>query len=134
MAKKRNKIKKKASRAQPQSYRSLFYGFLTVLILFVGALFILNVFPQRGKGELTPQAANTEVVLTPTPVVLAAADQSVSEQKITRSTYEVVEGDNLWQIAVRAYGDGYKWVEIAEANNLSNPDLIYPGDKFTLPR
>lgn len=53
---------------------------------------------------------------------------------ISGATYEVVKGDNLWNIAVRAYGDGYRWVEIARENNLVNPDLIHAGNILVLPR
>ena len=53
---------------------------------------------------------------------------------ITTATYEVVKGDNLWDIAVRAYGDGYKWVEIANANNMLNPSIIHSGNILVLPR
>lgn len=49
-------------------------------------------------------------------------------------TYTVVKGDYLWSIAVREYQDGYAWVKIAKANNLVNPDLIYPGDILRLPQ
>lgn len=59
---------------------------------------------------------------------------SAKDSKISGSAYTVVAGDNLWTIAVRAYGDGYKWTEIAKVNKLSNPDLIHPGNVFTLPR
>lgn len=58
----------------------------------------------------------------------------MESQKITDSSYTVVEGDTLWDISVRAYGDGYKWVEIAQVNNWENPDLIYPGNVFKIPR
>ncbi|OGH16811.1 MAG: hypothetical protein A3C30_00030 [Candidatus Levybacteria bacterium RIFCSPHIGHO2_02_FULL_40_18] len=54
--------------------------------------------------------------------------------KITGNTYKVVEDDNLWDIAVRAYGDGYKWVDVAKANSLTNPDLIHQGNQLKLPR
>lgn len=57
-----------------------------------------------------------------------------SVQAISGATYTVVKGDNLWNIAVRAYGDGYQWVEIAKENSLKNPNLIHPGNVFTLPR
>ncbi len=70
-------------------------------------------------------------------IPLAAAkvqEQVAAEQKITGGSYTVVQGDNLWNIAVRAYGDGFKWVEIARANNLANPNLIHSGNIFTLPR
>lgn len=48
--------------------------------------------------------------------------------------YTVVPGDNLWNIAVREYGDGYAWTKIASANNLVNPNLIHTGNVLTLPR
>jgi putative chitinase len=54
--------------------------------------------------------------------------------KISGASYTVVKGDSLWNIAVRAYGDGYKWVEIARENNLKNPNLIHSGNVLTLPR
>ena len=53
---------------------------------------------------------------------------------ITGDMYTVIKGDNLWDIAVRAYGDGFKWPEIARANNLVNPSLIHPGNVFIILR
>lgn len=53
---------------------------------------------------------------------------------ITGDTYTVVHGDCLWDIAVRAYGDGFRWTEIAEVNNLTNPNLIHSGNVLILPR
>jgi nucleoid-associated protein YgaU len=73
--------------------------------------------PATSKGALSGQATETP-----------------SMAKITGNSYTVVEGDNLWNIAVRRYADGYRWVDIARLNKLQNPDLIYPGDKFTLPK
>ena len=54
--------------------------------------------------------------------------------EITETTYEVVAGDNLWNIAIKAYGDGLMWNNIAEANNLTNPDIIHTGNILILPR
>ena len=50
-------------------------------------------------------------------------------------TYEVVSGDCLWAIAERFMGDGSRWTEIFDANSdqISNPNLIYPGQKFKIP-
>lgn len=58
----------------------------------------------------------------------------IQNNSITGNTYTVVKGDNLWNIAVRAYGDGFKWPEIARANNLTNPSLIFSGNVFIIPR
>ena len=57
-----------------------------------------------------------------------------STDAISGATYTVVKGDSLWEISVRAFGDGYKWVEIAEENDLQNPDIIHSGNTLTLPR
>ncbi len=53
---------------------------------------------------------------------------------IAGSEYVVKEGDSLWTIAQGAYGDGYAWTRIAQANNLSTPDFISAGQKLSLPR
>lgn len=52
----------------------------------------------------------------------------------TPKTYTVVAGDDLWNIAIKEYADGYKWTTIAQTNNLVNPNLIHPGNILTLPR
>ncbi len=52
------------------------------------------------------------------------------------STYTVKSGDCLWKIAANAYGDGSQWRKIYEANQSvigSNPNLIYPGQVYTIP-
>ena len=43
--------------------------------------------------------------------------------------YKVAEGDTLWQIAVREYGDGYEWTKIWQDNKgkLNSPDELEIG-------
>lgn len=70
-------------------------------------------------------------------VATIKAEGQVSSTKapgpsIEGDTYTIAKGDHLWSIAVRAYADGYRWVEIARENNISNSDLVYPGQKLTL--
>lgn len=67
----------------------------------------------------------------PTIAPVAKTDQL---EPITGASYTVTRGDNLWNIAVRAYGDGYRWVDIARENKLANPDLIHAGNVLVLPR
>ncbi len=54
--------------------------------------------------------------------------------KITENTYTVVAGDWLSTISARAYGDVNSYKKIAEANNITNPDLIETGQVLTIPR
>jgi nucleoid-associated protein YgaU len=67
-------------------------------------------------------------------MVTTATEMASTDTPISGGTYTVVRGDNLWEIAVRAYGDGYKWVEIAQENKLANPDIIHAGNILVLPR
>lgn len=48
-------------------------------------------------------------------------------------SYTVVPGDTLWGIAQLYYGDGTRYPEIAAANGIENPNLIYPGQVFIIP-
>lgn len=42
-----------------------------------------------------------------------------------RKTYLVKEGDSLWQISAKAYGDPGQWRIIAEANNIEVPRFLH---------
>jgi len=57
-----------------------------------------------------------------------------TSNSIPGKSYVIQKGDFLWEIAIRAYGDGYRWVDIAKANNLTDPDLIFSGNVLTIPR
>lgn len=79
-------------------------------------------------------------------ITVASAQEKVSEVKkdagneaenlksIKSDTYKVEKGDYLWEIAVRSYGDGYKWTDIAKANNLTEPNLVFSGNILKIPR
>ncbi|MEM9477284.1 MAG: Ig-like domain-containing protein [Pseudomonadota bacterium] len=47
----------------------------------------------------------------------------------------VQPGNTLWGISTGAYGDGMQFVKVFEANRdrIRDPDLIYPGQVFTVP-
>jgi nucleoid-associated protein YgaU len=49
------------------------------------------------------------------------------------ATYTAAPGDTLARIAIQFYGTGSLYTRIVEANNILNPDLIYPGQVFTIP-
>lgn len=53
----------------------------------------------------------------------------------TTKTYTVKKGDTLWAIAAKYYGSGAQYNKIYNANTdkISNPNLIYPEQVFTIP-
>ncbi len=95
---------------------------------------------EKGMKLVIPSLPSENKNMTQAPTAQPEMDNkaslpsSTTMNKIEGSSYTVVHGDNLWDIAVRAYGDGYRWVELAKANNLSNPGLIFSGNVLTLPR
>ena len=81
---------------------------------------------------LTPE--EKELAVERNKIQEATPSSAIEGVSIEGDTYKIVEGDNLWDISVRAYGDGYKWVELAEINKIENPNLIYPDNVLNLPR
>ena len=65
--------------------------------------------------------------------VLAEAGALSQDKQVQVVT--VQPGSTLWAISREAYGDGLLYVRVFEANSdrIRNPDLIYPGQVFTLP-
>ncbi len=63
--------------------------------------------------------------------ILAQEDSSDPVRAITVQT-----GNTLWAISRERYGEGTAYVRIFEANRdrIRNPDLIYPGQVFTIPQ
>lgn len=57
--------------------------------------------------------------------------EALAEGKIV-----VQPGNSLWRIARKTYGSGFQFTVIYEANqdNIRDPDLIYPGQVFYLPK
>ena len=47
--------------------------------------------------------------------------------------YTVVEGDTIWEIAARAYGDPGLWRPIAEANDIEDPRRLPTGLTLVVP-
>ena len=68
-------------------------------------------------------------------VALPFRRESVRAGDLTADRIVVQPGASLWRIAYRAYGEGLRYTVIFQANRdqIRNPDLIYPGQVFTLP-
>lgn len=99
--------------------------------LEVGMKLTLPVFEDNDaddKATVTP-------MMTPAEKGDVNGDGAMMKKAaITGDTYTVQKGDHLWEIAVRAYGDGNKYTTIIEANTLRNPDRLEEGTVLKLPR
>ncbi|MCT8328106.1 LysM peptidoglycan-binding domain-containing protein [Albidovulum sediminis] len=84
--------------------------------------------PAATAGDTTA----AEVAAAPAP----AADTAAAPGKVTGARIVTVQpGFTLWGIATENYGDGFLYVRVYEANRdqIRDPDLIYPGQIFTVP-
>lgn len=67
------------------------------------------------------------------PTIIKSTKQvSKSVEKENVVNYVVKRGDTLWAIASRYLGSGTKYPQIAQENNIPNPNLIYPGQVFKI--
>lgn len=94
-----------------------------------------------GRPHLPP--GYTEAAKKTAPQVASKALKACS----ARPSHTVVDGDTLWDLAVKTYGDGTKWPMIYEANRSKieaaardhgyasshNGDLIFPGTALAIP-
>jgi nucleoid-associated protein YgaU len=86
------------------------------------------------------QAKQADVKQSQQPSVAAAppaetgSPSEVVVPKVTTTT--VVRGDSLWRISRSTYGEGHRYPRIFEANRnkIRDPNLIYPGQVFVLPK
>ncbi len=82
----------------------------------------------------TGQQLTIPTVTAKVATITTAMQHAPPTNAITGNSYTIVHGDSLWDISVRAYGDGYRWVDIAKANSLANPGLIFSGNVLIIPR
>ena len=98
-----------------ESYVSLILGAAVVLVLSL-AFFVFIKGNNSSKDTLPAKDSFA-------PLVTKSAEQ----------TYILQEGEALWDVAVKFYGDGFRYTEIIDANDLENPDFVPPGTKLIIP-
>ncbi|MCL2759713.1 MAG: LysM peptidoglycan-binding domain-containing protein [Treponema sp.] len=59
--------------------------------------------------------------------------QTVRSVTGARRFHTVQAGETLGRIARQYYNDAMQWNRISDANNITNPDLIHPGEVFLIP-
>lgn len=99
-----------------ESYVSLILGAAVVLVLSL----VFFVFIKGNNSSKNTLPATDSI----NPLVTKAVDQ----------TYILSQDESLWDVAVKFYGDGFRWTDIAKANNLEETaDFVPPGTKLIIP-
>lgn len=95
-----------------ESSISMVLGIIVVLI--VGSL--ITKYLKTDRGSI--------------PEELLGGNNSI---ELSSKKHTVEKGENLWQISVKYYGDGFKWVDIATENKLENASVIEVGQELIIP-
>ncbi len=106
---------------------------LTALIFILVGVLIFNYFRSVNKVDKGQTSSlSTEQI--------AEQKKQMTVEEVVKeglpSEYTVKKGDNLWKIAKAAYGSGYEWSKVYEANKtvITNPNLLEVDTKITLPQ
>ena len=89
--------------------------------------------PQAQAPAPSPSATPAETAAPPAAPAQEPAAAAEPASSTTAARHTVVRGESLWRIAEATYGDGRAWTKIAEANDLSNPNLLAIGQELELP-
>ncbi|MDN6837195.1 MAG: LysM peptidoglycan-binding domain-containing protein [Staphylococcus equorum] len=102
----------------------------------------LNASQQRGNNVNTPRyttGATSSVIghrdinpyLPPEPKPVAHANPA--KRNGVKATHTVVNGDTLWDLAKKYYGNYYQWTKIQKANGGIDPYRVPIGRKLLIP-
>ena len=103
--------------------------------------------PDAAPAAATEPAPDTETAVEPAPAEVATAEPATAPDAPAVAqadppattpapvTVTVQPGFTLWGIAQERYGDGILYVQVFEANKdkIKDPNLIYPGQVFSVP-
>ena len=103
---------------------------------------ILSDLMQPAPPSAPVAGSIVESGATTTDIAAQPADstepRTIEQAPLAQSDNSVIirRGDTLWQISRRVYGQGvrYTTIYLANANQISNPDRIEPGQVFIVPR
>ena len=106
-----------------------------VVVVAVAVLFFRkDLLPQNGSTDQSPASVGS-------PPANPSRDQPrrLAARPMSRSTvrrqHTVVEGDTLFGLAERYYGDGDRFIDLYDANRdvLKRPDQLEVGTVLTIP-
>lgn len=108
--------------------------------LFVWGSFVFQCIIERVSKRFTmflPEGIPVRATLNVTLKEYREVDIQVKEidlhsADITKR-WVVKEGDSLWSIAAKEYGEPADWRLIAQANKIDNPRILKPGQELVIP-
>ncbi|MEC9342883.1 MAG: 5'-nucleotidase C-terminal domain-containing protein, partial [Pseudomonadota bacterium] len=62
------------------------------------------------------------------------AGETMEKPAMASGEYVIKKGDNLWNLAKEAYGDGRMWTKIRDANDLTRTRALTIGDTIVIPQ
>lgn len=117
-----------------------------ILIPFAAICFLIlltSISCNKKQPELTADSGQSQTEEKPeesieeTPETPEEAEVDETTTAI-KTQHVVMEGECLWIISgyEAVYSDPYRWEDIYEANRnqITDPDLIYPEQRLTIPR
>ncbi|MDQ2066624.1 LysM peptidoglycan-binding domain-containing protein [Xinfangfangia sp. CPCC 101601] len=91
---------------------------------------------EPAVAEAVEATAEVAAALAPEPAAVArVASEPAPPAEPASISVTVQPGHSLWAIAKGQFGEGMMYVQVYEANRdaIRDPDLIYPGQVFTIP-
>lgn len=94
------------------------------------------VLPPANPTIMASISVTPTLIPSVTPVLEQGQISATQTKQVTikGNNYVVQEGDGIWDIAERAYGDGMMWTKIVEANKLGESYNLEIGRKLKIPR
>jgi nucleoid-associated protein YgaU len=86
-----------------------------IVILLIGFLTVRYLAKNKTGDTLPPLETQT------------------TEEKTLPTIHKVADGETLWSISEKYYGTGYNWIDIKEANEMTNADEITKDQELTIP-
>lgn len=108
--------------------------------LFIWGAFIFQCIIERVSKRFTmflPEGIPVRAALNVTlkeyrEVEIQVKEIALQSADLTKR-WIVRQGDSLWSIASKEYGDPGEWRRIADANNIDNPRFLTPGQELVIP-
>lgn len=107
---------------------------------FVWGAFVFQCIIERVSKRFTlflPEGIPVRATLGVTLKEYREVETQVKELALLSSDltkrHVVTQGDSLWFIAAKEFGNPADWREIADANQIGNPRLLTPGRELAIP-